>query len=146
MGIVRTSITLKNAKDMYKAEFGIIKEQEIRQTTVNALVDTGAWTLVINEAIREELGLAVTKTESGTLADGTQAVYKLAGPLEVRWKDRYVICDALVIPNADEPLLGAIPLEAMDLTVNPRNEEVVGAHGDQIIHSVKVFSMPYYAI
>ena len=32
---------------------------------------------------------------------------------------------------------GAIPLEAMDLTINPRKEEVVGAHGDQIIHSVK---------
>jgi clan AA aspartic protease len=140
MGIVRAAITLKNVKDMYKAEFGIIKEQEIRQTTVNALVDTDAWTLVINEAVRKELGLTATKTESGTLADGTQAVYKLAGPLEVRWKDRSVICDALVIPNAEDTLLGAIPLEAMDLIINPRNEEVVGAHGAQIIHSVKIYS------
>ena len=166
MGIVRTAITLKNAKDMYKAEFGVIKEQEIRQTTVNALVDwkaggyprqynkfphqrrtlqfcevlpTGAWTLVINEAICEELGLTVTRTESGTLADGTHSVYNLVGPLEVRWKDRHVICEALVLPNAEEALLGAIPLEAMDLTINPRNEEVVGAHGDQIIHSVKIY-------
>ena len=34
-------------------------------------------------------------------------------------------------------LLGAIPLEAMDLTINPRTEEVTGAHGDQIVHSLK---------
>ena len=36
-----------------------------------------------------------------------------------------------------ENLLGAIPLEAMDLTINPRTEEVIGAHGDQIVHSLK---------
>jgi hypothetical protein len=36
--------------------------------------------------------------------------------------------------DADEVLLGAIPLEAMDLTVHPRLEKVVGAHGDQVIH------------
>jgi len=77
MGIVRAAITLKNVKDMYKAEFGIIKEQEIRQTTVNALVDTGAWTLVINEAVREKLGLTATKTESGTLADGDQIIHSV---------------------------------------------------------------------
>jgi len=139
MGIVRTAITLKNARDVFKAEDGVIKEHEIRQTTVNALVDTGAWTLVINEAIRQELGLTVTRTESGTLADGTRSVYNLVGPLEVRWKDRHVICEALVLPDAEETLLGAIPLEAMDLTINPRNEEVVGAHGDQIVHSVKFY-------
>jgi clan AA aspartic protease len=138
MGIVRTAITLKNVRDIFKAEDGVIKEQEIRQTTINALVDTGAWTLVINEAIREELGLTVTKTESGTLADGTYSVYNFVGPLEVRWKDRHVICEALVLPDAEEVLLGAIPLEAMDLTINPRKEEVVGAHGDQIVHSVKL--------
>ncbi|MDR2785885.1 MAG: retropepsin-like domain-containing protein [Treponema sp.] len=62
---------------------GIIEEPEIRQTTVEAMVDTGVWTLVINKAIRERLGLDVVRTESGTLADGTQSVYDLAGPLEV---------------------------------------------------------------
>jgi predicted aspartyl protease len=79
MGIVRTSITLKNAIDMYKADQGVIKEPEIRQTTVEALVDTGAWTLVINEAVREQLGLAITRTDTGTLADGTHSKYSLAG-------------------------------------------------------------------
>jgi len=138
MGIVRTAITLKNVRDIFKAEDGVIKEQEIRQITINALVDTGSWTLVINEAIREELGLTVTRTESGTLADGTHSVYNLVGPLKVSWKDRHVICEALVLPDAEEVLLGAIPLEAMDLTINPRKEEVVGAHGDQIVHSVKL--------
>ena len=137
MGLVRTEITLKNVADEILFKSGNLKEQEIRQTTVEALVDTGAWTLVINEAVREKLGVEATRTAPGTLADGAQAVYNLVGPLEVRWKDRVTNCDALVLPCAEDVLLGAIPLEAMDLTVNPREEEVVGRHGAEIMHSVK---------
>jgi clan AA aspartic protease len=137
MGLVRTAITLKNAWDMQKAKEGTIKEGKIRQTTIDALVDTGAWTLVINETICEQLGVGVTRTDSGTLADGTASMYNVVGPLEVRWKNRTAICEALVLPEAEEVLLGAIPLEAMDLMVNPCNQEVVGVHGDQVIHCVK---------
>ena len=137
MGIIRTAITLKNAIDVHNAQVGIIKDQEIRQTNIEALVDTGAWTMVINEAMQKELGLSVTRTDTGTLADGTQSKYNIVGPLVVAWKDRTAICEALVLPDAEEALLGAIPLEAMDLTINPRKEELVGAHGDQVVHSVK---------
>ena len=140
MGLVYTEITLKNAADAIIAQRGIIKESEIRETTVRALVDTGAWTLVINEAIRKELGLQITGIEHGTLADGTRSPYNLAGPLEVWWKNRRALCEALVLPDAEDVLLGAIPLEAMDLTVNPRGEELVGIHGDQVLHVVKVAS------
>jgi len=136
MGIIRTTITLKNTKDVIKAEVGLIKEPEIRQTTINAIVDTGAWTLVINEEIREKLGLSILRTDSGTLADGKRSMYNIAGPLEVTWKDRGVICEALVLPDSKDVLLGAIQLEAMDLIINPREEKVVGAHGDQIMHLI----------
>ena len=136
MPLVQTEITLKNALDAGKKREGLIKEHEIRQLTVQALVDTGAWTIVINEDTREKLGLDVLGTEDGTLADGSKALYNLAGPLEVIWKNRRTTCEALVLPDAEDILLGAIPLEAMDLTINPRRE-LVGVHGDQIVHSVK---------
>ena len=137
MGLVRTEITLKNAEDIIKVGIGLMPEQEIRQVTVNALVDSGAWTMVINESTREKLGLEAERVAPGTLADGTKAQYKVIGPVEIAWKDRTYLGEALVVPNADENLLGAIPLEALDLTINPRTEEVVGAHGDQIMHSLK---------
>ena len=137
MSVVYTEVTLKNALDVGKELEGLIKNHEIRQTTVQALVDTGAWTLVINEAVRDKLGLQIIGSDYGTLADGVRESFNVAGPLEVIWKDRRTICVALVLPTADEVLLGAIPLEALDLTVNPRKEEVTGAHGDQPLHSVK---------
>jgi clan AA aspartic protease len=137
MGLVFTDITLKNAVDVSVAASGTVKDHTIRQAAVRALVDTGAWTLVINETMREKLGLRILETTTGTLADGTKGEYCLAGPVEVSWKNRRTNCDALVLPNADETLLGAIPLEAMDLMIHPRTEEVVGVHGDQVVHSVR---------
>ena len=48
MGLVYTDITLKNVTDVMKAKSGYIKEHDIRELSVEALADTGAWTLVIN--------------------------------------------------------------------------------------------------
>ena len=136
MGLVHAEITLKNAADEVRAREGLINKEDIRQVTVDALADTGAYTLVINEAVRKELGLDLLGTAPGRLANGISEKYNLAGPLEIRWKNRSTNMDALVIPNARDVLLGAIPLEAMDLIVNPLKEEVIGAHGDEILFLV----------
>jgi clan AA aspartic protease len=135
MSIVYTELTLKNEIDSAFAEKGYIKENEIRQMTVNAVVDTGAWTLVINEDIRQKLGLRDKGFGEANLADGQKAYFPMAGPLEIWWKNRHMTCDALVMPDAPEVLLGAIPLEHMDLTINPKRE-LVGVHGDKEMHRV----------
>ena len=135
MSIVHTEITLKNMMDVGHAKQGQIKENEIRQMTTQALVDTGAWTMVINEETRAKLGLLDQGYEEGTLADGQKEEYPLAGPLEVWWKNRRMTCDALVIPDAPDVLLGALVLEHMDLTINPKRE-LVGVHGDKEMHRV----------
>jgi len=135
MSVVYTEITLKNVIDAAFAEKGYIKEDEVRQMTVQAIVDTGAWTLVINEETREKLGLRDNGTGEATLADGKKGEFPMAGPLEIRWKNRRFTCDALVLPDAPDVLLGAIPLEGMDLTVNPKRE-LVGVHGDKEMHRV----------
>jgi clan AA aspartic protease len=139
---VHTEITLKNGGDVIKAEEGLIQKTEVRQETMTAVVDTGAWTgtkglLVINEETRIKLGLKPRGTDIVSLADGVTSSCTVVGPLEVWWKDRRATCDALVLPHANEILLGAIPLEGMDLIVDPRAGAVVGRHGDQILHRLK---------
>ena len=133
MGIVRAEITLKNAIDMGNADRGMIKDSEIRQTTVTAVVDTGAITLVINEEIRQKLGLKTRGHRRATLADGVAHDYEVTEPVSIHWKDRESACNAYVVPNANNVLLGAIPMEDMDLIVSPKNQEVVGAHGDEAV-------------
>jgi clan AA aspartic protease len=137
MGIVYAEITLKNAGDVANARRGIIKEPELRQMTVNAMVDTGAWTLVFNEDTRLKLGLEIEGKEPSTLADGVESVYPMTEPVRVHWKNRATVCQAIVLPQADDILLGALPMEAMDLTINPKTETVVGAHGEEALYKLK---------
>ncbi|GHV07939.1 hypothetical protein FACS189485_18870 [Spirochaetia bacterium] len=131
MGTTYAEITLKNAVDVGMVQNGFITEEKVRETTVRALVDTGAITLVINEAMRQQLGLQVHSERETTFGNDIKAICKLTGPVEVHWKDRSALCRALVTSEHGKVLLGAIPLEDMDLMVNPVDQELVGIHGDK---------------
>jgi len=137
MSTVRTEITLKNAVDVGEAKREHITDAQVRSLTVEALADTGAWTLVINEDICQKLGLVLEGPEPGVLADGSTDIYQITDGVEVHWKNRKTVCPALVIPGANDVLFGALPMEGMDLIVHPRKEEVVGAHGDTALYMVK---------
>ena len=131
MGHVHAEITLKNAVDKRNAREGRIKEEDIRSLTVKAMVDTGATRLCINEEMRQKLGLRIVGNMPGNMANGTVVKCQLAGPVELTWKERFFTGDAAVVPGLKKPLLGVIPLEAMDLAVNPSTQELVYAHGDE---------------
>jgi clan AA aspartic protease len=142
MGEVRTEITLVNLRDAGNAQSGFIPESKVRHLTVNAVVDTGAWTgtlgpLVINEETREKLGLLAEETSETTVAGGGKVPSRITEYVEVRWKDRKTSCEAVVLPGEEDVLMGAYPLEGMDLMVHPKKQEVVGAHGDKIRNVVK---------
>jgi clan AA aspartic protease len=137
MGEVRTEITLVNIGDKNVADRGFMPQDQVRRLTVNALVDTGAWTLVINEETRQKLGLLVEENGETTLAGGIKVPSRVTEYVEVRWKDRKTACEAVVLPDEEEVLLGAYPLEGMDLMVHPQRQEVTGAHGDKVRNVVK---------
>jgi clan AA aspartic protease len=134
MGKVTEEITLTNVADKVRIEDGVLKEA--RQVTVNSVVDTGAWTLVINEELQHKLGLTVEGTRKTHFANGADAECSITEPVRINWKDRDCACRALVIPGAKQILLGAIPLEDMDLMVDPVNQRLVGVHGDEIVSMV----------
>jgi len=136
IGMIQTEITLRNVVDEGEAKKGLIEEKDIRSVTVTAVVDTGAASLVISENLRERLGLRIVEERSVKLADGRRTACKLTEAVEVHWKDRHWPCAAVVIPNAETVLLGAIPLEGMDLMINPKTQELVGVHGDTVEYMV----------
>ena len=129
MGNVFAEITVKNVKDMGLAEAGHITENNVRSVTFTAIVDTGATTLVINEEIFNQLGLSVAETRDINLAGGGRIECKVTDPVHIQWKNRFAVVNAMVLPEG-KPLLGVMPLEFMDLMVDPANRELVGVHGD----------------
>jgi len=125
MGLVYADIELINGGDMELARRQIIGEEEIKRMQVNILVDTDSYYLCINETIQEQLGLSVLEKRKGQLADGSVAEYDVVGPIEIKFKNRRCHVDAMVLKGDSEPLLGAIPLEDMDVLVHPLRQELI---------------------
>jgi clan AA aspartic protease len=125
MGLIYADIELINGDDLALARKHIIGEEEIKRIHVNMLVDTGSVYMCINETVQEQLQLAVVEKRKGQLADGSVVEYDVAGPIEVRFKNRRCVVDAMVIPGDNELLLGAIPLEDMDVLIHPYRRELI---------------------
>jgi clan AA aspartic protease len=132
MGNVFAEITVKNVGDIALAHAGHIIENNVRSVTLTTVVDTGATTLVINEEIFNQLGLSVVEKRDIKLAGGGRIECKITDPVHIQWKDRFAVVNAMVLPEG-QPLLGVIPLEFMDLMVDPVNRELVGVHGDHAV-------------
>jgi predicted aspartyl protease len=129
-------IMLENSADVTLAKHGVIKESEVHRMTVNALVDSGAWTLIIGEETRARLGLEIEYMDETEVANGRIETCGITGGVSIRWKDRSVLLSAAVLPEETEVLLGAYPIEGMDLLIDCKRERLIGAHGDKQLRKI----------
>ena len=112
MGLTNARILLRNPS-----------RPELAAVEVDALADTGAIHLCIPLHIQMQLRLDEADAKEVTLADGSRKLVPYVGPIELRYRNRVGFTGALVM--GDTPLLGAIPMEDMDLVVVPRTREVI---------------------
>src|SRR6185295_6786948 len=91
---------------------------DLDAVAVEALVDSGATHLCIPEHIQLQLQLDEIDSKEVTLADGSKRLVPYVGPVELRFKNRVGFAGALVM--GDQVLLGAIPMEDMDLVIIPK--------------------------
>jgi clan AA aspartic protease len=125
MGLVHAEIELINGDDLAMVRHNVIGEDEIKRMRVTALVDTGSLNLAINENIQEQLQLPVVDKRKAQLANGSIIECDVVAPVEVKFKNRSTTCRAMVLPGDSEPLLGAIPLEDMDVLIHPQRQELI---------------------
>ena len=124
MGYVHAEIELTNHGDVEMNYRGLLPENEIRRVTTTALVDSGAWDLVINEEVQRRLNLRVLGKQTVRLADETLLEVEIVGPVEVRFEERSTISTAVVLPTTSEVLLGAYPLEGLDAFIDPKRQKL----------------------
>lgn len=109
MGLVNAKIVLRNPA-----------KPDIAPIEVDALADSGAVHLCIPEHIQIQLGLDETDRKEVILADGSRKLVPYVGPIEIRFKNRIGFAGALVM--GDQPLLGVIAMEDMDLLIDPKRQ------------------------
>lgn len=98
------------------------RDPSLAPMVVDALADAGSVFLCIPEHVRLQLHLQVLEHREVTLADGSRKTVPYAGPVLLRFKNRAGYAGALVM--GEQVLLGAIPMEDMDLVVKPGSRTV----------------------
>lgn len=125
MGLVYAEIELVRGADVVLAQEGFIEPEQIRRCTVQALVDSSATMLAIPEIVRSQLELRKTREIEADLADGSSVSLDVVGPVEVRFQNRRTFVEAIVTPNSTTVLLGAIPMEGMDVLIDPKRQRLI---------------------
>ena len=107
MGIVKANLIMSNAKDT-----------SLKPLAVECIVDTGATYLCITETVAIQLHLEELQKREVKLANGHITEVPYVGPIKLEFEDRICFVGAMVM--GDTVLLGAIPMEDMDLVVHPK--------------------------
>jgi clan AA aspartic protease len=125
MGLIYAEIELINAEDLGMARKHIIGEDEIKKANVTMLVDSGAYNLCINETIQQQLDLPFIEKRKAVMANGTVEEFEVVGPVVLKFKNRRTVCNAFVLQGNNEPVLGAIPMEDLDVIIHPQRQEMI---------------------
>jgi clan AA aspartic protease len=125
MGLVYADIELISGDDLVLFRHGFLAEDQIKHMTVSVLVDSGAYMLCINDRIKEQLDLPVLEEQTVRLADDTEIRLEVVGPVEVRFENRSTTVRAIVFPGNVEPLLGVIPIEDLDVVIDPKQQRLI---------------------
>jgi len=111
MGLIYATLTLRNPR-----------RSELASMELTALADTGALHLVLPAHIAMQMQIQEKEQREVVLADGSVHKVPYAGPVEVSFKNRTAFVGALIM--GDQPLLGAIPMEDLDLVLSPATRSV----------------------
>jgi clan AA aspartic protease len=106
MGITFTDLRLANDA-----------REDLEEISANAVVDTGAMHLCIPEHIAIQLQLKTRSQREVQTADGKSHMVDYVSPVRISMLGRECVTGALVLGN--QVLLGAIPMEDMDLIIEP---------------------------
>ena len=137
MGEIRSNVTLENTVDRGVFNRGQGQETDIRRTTIDGMVDTGAVSLILPQNIVERLGLDQQGTAVVTYADERQDERPLAGPVTVRIGNRAMVTNCIVGPPRSEPLIGQVVLEMLDLIADCANHTLGPRYPDYPVLKAK---------
>lgn len=133
MGRFSVELTLANYRDQILAGAGAMSPDEVRQTTIQGVVDTGAARLVLPEKTVSELGLTAAGKARVRCANNRTATRQTVENVWLELQGRHGVFSAVVEPKPTTALVGAIVLEELDFVVDPVTETLHPRDPDRIV-------------
>jgi clan AA aspartic protease len=137
MGRFSVEIELANNEDLTRAKDGTIAPDRVRRVRIRGVVDSGATRLVIPQSAADHLGLETLGTTKVRYADGRTAERPIARNVQLSLLGRESVFNAIVEPDRESALIGAIVMEDLDLLIDCTTQQLVPRDPKQIISEVE---------
>jgi clan AA aspartic protease len=125
MGITYAEVELVSVEDLFLLRRNHISDDQVKRLKVLALVDSGASMMAVTESLKRLLDLPKVDEMQAELGDGSIVQLEVVGPVEVRFQNRRTIVNAMVVPDNGDVLLGAIPMQGLDVLIDPKREQLI---------------------
>jgi predicted aspartyl protease len=126
MGKVLVTAKIENLADLFKAEQGLLPDDQVRRIEVaDAVIDTGATTLLLPKRMINALGLESLRTRHSRGLDG-EFILPVYGTVRLTIQGRDCPLDVGAIGDEYPVLVGQIPLEALDWVVDTKGRRLIG--------------------
>jgi predicted aspartyl protease len=136
-GRFSVEVELANHKDLFRTEAGLISPDQVRRARVPGVVDSGATRVMIPAAIAQQLGLETTGNAMVRYADGRTAERSIVKDLHLSYGGRESVFSAVVEPDRESILIGAIVLEELDFLVDCIGQRLVPRDPKQIVSEIE---------
>jgi predicted aspartyl protease len=122
---------------LIRARAGDIPESRVRRVTLRSVVDSGATRLVIPKSVADCLGAEPTGEVGVCYADGRVGQRPMVRGVHLTWGGRSSVFNAIVEPDRDSALLGAIVLEDLDLVIDCTTQTLRPRDPNRIISEIE---------
>jgi predicted aspartyl protease len=133
MGKVLVTAKIENLADLFDAEKGVLSDDQVRRIEVrDAIIDTGATTLLLPKRIVAALGLKPLRTRHSRGLGGDFRL-PMYGTVRLTIQGRDCPVDVGEIGDQYPVVVGQIPLEALDWVIDPKGQRLIGnpEHGGE---------------
>lgn len=137
MGRFSVEVELSNNDDLAAARRGIIAADQVRRVRIRGVVDSGATRLVIPTKVAEHLRVGFRGAATVRYADGRSAQLDIAREIHLSFGDREGVFNAIVEPDRESALIGAIVMEDLDLLIDCTTGKFVPRDPKQIISEIE---------
>lgn len=139
MGKVVAAVKIENLADQLKARDGLLSAEQVRHVEVaDALADTEATMLSVPKRLIQQLGLQRHRTRTAKTSAGVFS-FGVYEPVRLTVMDRDCVVEVLEITDDCPVLIGQIPLEALDLVVDPAGRRLIGNPEHDGEHVIEVY-------
>jgi predicted aspartyl protease len=126
MGKVLVTAKIENLGDLYNVKQGLLPDDQVRRIEVaDAVIDTGATTLLLPKRMINALGLEPLRTRHSR-GHGGEFILPVYGTVRLTIQGRDCPLDVGAIGDEYPVLVGQIPLEALDWVVDTKGQRLIG--------------------